>query len=200
LENYQRHATWTPEIADSREGKCLFPALVHFPPPGQAIAEQEVRTDMLGIHWWIKIDSLSHYVQGHSVVVADLKTTGDLKYAKSPETLQEDAQRIAYAYWAVTTLDVEWCETKWVYARRKPPKSVTVSVIEHRDAITERFSRMVETDVRPMVAANATPLADLPRDGAENGECRAYGGCPHREECFAGVSPLVALRSALAGK
>lgn len=196
LENRVRHGTWTPEIAASPEGKTLAAALHHFPAPGEGVGEHEVHVDMLGIRWIMKIDALSQYVPGYSVRVQDLKTTGDLRNAKSEADLLEDPQRLAYAYWAATTLEVDYVETQWVYAKRFPkPACTTVTVVEHRDLIIPRFERMHHADVVPMIRANATPLDAFPRDGLSNGECNR---CDHRKECHAPLNPLDLLNARMA--
>ena len=148
-----------------------------------------MRVDLLGILWWMKIDALSNYQPGYSVRVQDLKTTGDLRNVKTEVELLEDPQRLGYAYWAATTLEVDYVETQWVYAKRYPkPAATTVTVIEHRDLIVPRFERMHHNDVLPMIHANALPLDAFPRDGIANGECDRF--CDHKAECLADQNPL----------
>ncbi len=197
LEDRIKHGTWTPEIAASPEGKTLAVALHHFPHPGEGLGEHEIRVDMLGVFWIMKIDALSAYVPGYSVRVQDLKTTGDLRNAKTEAELLEDPQRLSYAYWAATTLEVDYVETQWVYAKRFPkPASTTVTVVEHRDLIIPRFERMHHADVLPMIHANALPLDAFPRDGIHNGECERF--CDFKKECLADQNPLDLLNARMA--
>jgi hypothetical protein len=198
-EAWTRHGTWTEEIAASPEGKCLAAGLHHFAPPQQAIAEREVYRPMLGVMWHFKVDETSQWVPGASVLVSDLKTTGNLAYAKTPEQLLDDPQRIVYAADVGESLGVPVVRSRWVYCRRKPPKSVAVEVEERTADTLVRLRVLTEQTVRPMIAANALPLEAFPRDGLVTGECERWSrdGCEFKRECLAALDPVDLLNARL---
>jgi hypothetical protein len=192
LENYMRHGTWTPEIAKSPEGKCLAAGLAYFPPPRVGLAETEIYEEIGGVLWMMQADAVSQWIPGVSILVQDLKTTGDLKWQKTPEQLADDPQRIAYAAWAASHVDVRSVTAEWVYCRRKPPKASTTRYEESVEDTRKRLDILIEETVRPMLAANCLPLEAFPRDGLQTGECERYSrdGCEFKAECHAGINPL----------
>jgi len=198
LEDWIREGRWTPQIAASKEGRCLAPGLSYFPVPGQGIAERSVYRPMLGVVWSIKIDSTSEWIPGQSVLVSDLKTTGNLDYVMTPAQLMTNPQRIVYAAEAGLSLNVPEVRARWVYCRRNKPKAVPVEVCERTDQAVERLRVLTNETVRPMIAANVLPLEAFPRDGLVTGECERYGGCPHKHTCLKDLDPVDLLNIRLA--
>jgi hypothetical protein len=204
-EDWLRFGRWPAEpvlvtIRNPRTGKsttadaraCIAEGIAHWPAPGKCNAV-ELRVDeaeLFGVIWTMRLDSVSHYTPGAYVQADDLKTCGDLKYAKTEDQLLADTQRIVYAAWLGTALDVPFVGAQWTYCRRKPPKAVPVTVVESTAAARMRLHVLTETTVRPMLAANRHPLQDFPKDGLEvfrtnpREGCGAYGGCPAMDQCL----------------
>lgn len=204
LERWQRFGEWPAE--DTPERACVAAGLHHFPPPFKANAvELEAQPVIFGVRWWMKLDCIANYVPDRYLLVSDLKTTGDLRWAKTPEQLRSDPQWIAYGGWAALTWGVEWIAGQWVYCKRPTERNKRtgcrpVQIIERGADVIGRLGMLTVTEVMPMIADNALPLEAFPRDGIENGACDVYGraGCPYKAECLADIPPeqIVAIRLA----
>jgi hypothetical protein len=170
------------------EGACVVPALAHLPAPGSDLAvEVPIDFQYENVAYVGYADLVYGYRPREIVVVHDHKSTGDLKWAKTPEDLVEDPQRITYSHALATKLDVEHVLAVWGYMQRKPPRPPRlVPVLEHRDAIAVRFERLHRRAGLPIVQAHGLPPEQLPRDLSH---CSAFGGCPYRAECHANLAP-----------
>lgn len=178
-----------PEHPDHAPAHCAVAGLEHLPPPGTALVEQRFRMEHGGVVYSGRIDFLYGYDPGRVIVVGDHKTCGNLRYAKTPEQLLDDPQRIVYTRWACVTFGVETGVAQWVYYRRKRPKAKPVIFAEHRDAVERRFEHLHRTAGLPIIAAKHLPTPDrLPRNLSR---CKLYPpeGCPHQRECLADVPP-----------
>ncbi len=191
LEHYIKDGLWTAEIAGSKWGKWLTPGLPYFPAPKQGLAEREVYRPLMGYMWSIKIDSTDQWRPGVSVRVSDLKTTRDFKWAKTEDDLREDTQRIVYAYEIDDMLHLEQVEAQWVYVLKnaRRPEAKPVSITEKSSDTADRFRDITEYGVKPMVAANAVPVDEFPRDGLSNGGCGKFGGCEYKDICLGAMDP-----------
>lgn len=123
-----------------------------------------------------------------SPLIGDIKTTGNLDYAKTSEKLATDVQAQLYAMAImfednVNELDLVWFYTRTRGARRAERHYLHVysaHVAEQFQAIDAIATRLVEAKVaRPNVN-------DLPPNARM---CEAYGGCPYRNKCQ--LSPAV---------
>lgn len=174
-----------------------MPALASLPAPGTDLAV-EVPIDLVydHVHYVGYVDLVYGLDPGRIVVVHDHKTTGDLKWAKSPEELTDDPQRVTYSFWAAHKLDVEHVLAVWGYYPRKPTRAGVrlVTVLEHRDAITARFVRLHEHAGLPIVQAHGLPPEALPPTLSH---CSAFGGCPYRAECHLTIAPAELAAAAL---
>lgn len=203
-EDWLRDGHWPAE--DSPERQCVAAGIPYWPAPGTCNAvEYEAQVEIFGVRWWMKLDSIAHYVPDRYILIEDLKTTGDLKWAKTTEQLRDDPQWIAYGGWAALTFGVATVAGQWTYCVRPTPKSKrtgarAVQIVEPAADVISRLGWLTVTEVQPMIADNALPLNAFPRDGIANGACDVFGreGCPYKAECLADVSPeqIVAIRLA----
>jgi len=176
----------TPPDPTTAEGACILAGLDSLPQPGTAAVELRLDAMHEGIHYTGRIDFL--YQSGpRLIVVGDHKTTGDLTWAKTPTDLEDDPQRVVYSWWAGQTFAADWIGAHWQYYQRKPPRSLPVYMQEPVARIRERFQELHERDGKAIVAANGLDPKELPRS---LDHCDAFGGCPYRAECHAGVSPI----------
>lgn len=160
-------------------------ALPHFPHPGpDVLPEHRFEGMVRGWHVVGVIDCL-HLLQ--VPLLLDLKTTSDLRWAKTEEELRNDVQAALYAAWACITFEVELVALRWVYVERKKNgrvRAVNV-VMSGRQALSvlERFAETADAITR----ARAHGLHAI--DMKPNWEaCEQYGGCPYKSNC--GPPPL----------
>lgn len=177
------------------EGACIVPALASLPAPGTDLAV-EVPIDLVyeNVQYVGFVDLLYGYRPHEIVVIHDHKTTGDLKWAKTPEELVDDPQRITYSHWAAQSLSVEHVLAVWGYYQRKPPRVRLAPVLEHRDSLAARFAKLHRRAGLPIVQAQGKPPEELPRDLSH---CSAFGGCPYRAECHSTLNPAELAAAAL---
>jgi hypothetical protein len=142
----------------------------------------------------------------HAIVVGDHKSCGQLARTEFPDgepprrrepaDLTADVQRLIYGEWALRTWpEIEQVGAHWQYYQRtKPFPTFALFVLEHRNALHERFLHMHATRTAALAADAGIPPEDLPRNLAA---CSEYGGCPYRPECHQGVSPAMIALSTL---
>lgn len=177
------------------EGACVVPALAHLPPPrSDAVCEQPVDFYVEGVHYTGYIDLLHSLAPKVSIVVHDHKTTGSLRWAKTPAELLEDPQRILYSYWGAKVCDVPTVIARWGYYQRKPPAVRLVEVTESASDIEQRFATMHRAEGLAIAQAHGQPPETLPRNLSH---CSAYGGCPYRADCHATLTAAEIAAAAL---
>ncbi len=196
-ENWLQFGTPPPATP---EGRCMLAGLEWLPLPQDKNKVVEHRFDVTigGVDYTGRIDLLYGYDPGRIVMVCDHKTTGDLKHMMTLDGMVDgeydyekdfrtDPQRVIYSHWAANHFNVDWVGAHWQYYRRKPPKSLPLVMVEHRNEIARKFWTLHHEDSLPIIQAAGLPPEAFPRTLTA---CNAFGGCPHREECHVGVSPL----------
>lgn len=184
----------TPPDWTTPEGKCAIAGLHLLPPPKTVAVEVPLELEFEGVLYVGHIDALGY--QDGLVTIIDHKTTGDFKWAKTTEELEDDPQWIIYGYWAVQAFKAERAQGRWVYYRRKPPAAEPRDIVATAEELTRRFRELHERDGKAIVAAAGLPPEELPRNMSH---CDAYGGCPYRLECLDGVSTIDRAQQALRG-
>ena len=181
----------TPIDTTTAEGKTAVAGLPYLPLPGHALVEYNARPRMLVVTWDMRIDFLYGHVLRDTIVVGDHKTTGDWRWAKTPEQLADDPQRVVYSHWAASTLGLDHVTVHWRYYNRNDKTSRPVLFEESADGIAERFDYMHREAVLLIIGAadfrkdfetDEEWVESLPRDETLEA-CSAFGGCPYREEC-----------------
>jgi hypothetical protein len=197
-----------PNLLDPH-GACAMAGLHFLPMPPQPGVEHGFEFLFDGVLYNGRIDLLSGFVARRHIVVTDHKSTGDLKWAKEPDELQDDPQWITYGYYAAHALDVDLVIGQWVYYRRGKPKAIDTTIAETRAILTQRFLRQHHLHVLPLAASRrCMPANDGPERerwidlhprvadaGHRDSECRKYGGCPYFHEC---LNPMQRMTAAIA--
>lgn len=122
----------------------------------------------------------------------DYKTTGDFKWALTPDELLWDVQANLYAY--VEFLEhpeLQVCNMTWLYLRkRKPYAPLPVKAQITREHATRCFEALEKLADQMQAAAYAAPLDPVARHKhilqviQPNFEsCSNYRGCPHHRHC-----------------
>jgi hypothetical protein len=138
-------------------------------------------------------------LEGGRALIADVKTTRDLKYALTPDMLAVDPQAMSYATAIMFEENVDELDLVWFYVRsRKPHRaqrshlrvggtanvpgvSVTSAhVVEQFRKIDVKASELVQLK---LTVPKGSELPPNPR------MCEAYGGCPYRWKC--NLSPAI---------
>jgi hypothetical protein len=132
-------------------------------------------------------------LDGSVPIVGDHKTSKNIDaYAKSIDTLQDDAQSVLYGLDAMARFDAPAADLAWIYAQTKGAKhSKPVVGRLHRAQALKVFNviEQVATEASAILDSGAQPL-DLP---PTIGMCREYGGCPFERNC--NLSPSQKARS-----
>ena len=122
-------------------------------------------------------------------LLEDTKTTGNLDFALTPETLRTDVQAQLYGA-AIMYLDnVDELDAYWAYGRTRKPYRVQSAYLRMRaPAVFEQFERLDEigakiSAIRLSPPKSANELPPNPR------MCDQFGGCPYRHIC--NLSPAV---------
>jgi len=180
-----------PPDAGTDEGTCALAGLELLPLPGQACVEVPLRLEHEGVVYVGFIDVLAWRGGAH---VQDHKSCGSFRYALTAEDLFDDPQRIIYSHWAAVSLKAPYVWATWHYLQRKPPKCMPVSMGEEAPAIAARFQSLHQSAGLPISRAGGIPPEHFERS---LDHCGAYGGCPYKDECLAGVSPIQRAAAAL---
>jgi len=177
----------TPIDLTKKTGEVALAMLPYAPAPGEAAIEE-----------WFYLDFWGHRLRGKKdaerfAVVWDWKTTSDLMWAKTPETLREDIAACVYALDSMLKSGLDYAHLRWVYAQRKKPFKVRpVDVTLTKDDIVPTLRRVKKiADEIANIPSGARAL-DLPYDA---NACSAYGGCPYVELC--NLTPEEKMRSAM---
>lgn len=198
LENYQKDGIMWDQ--SSRAGSIASKALPHLPAPNpRALTETEFlfdtrRTgDSQGavkppILWKGRRDLVvapGGMFPGSPLTLIDYKTTGNLKYAKTTETLLDDPQAILYASQTMAEWESPVIDVMWLYLPTGEGKARPVYVRFDVETVKKGFRRL-EVLATEIVRAYSTltdaasVLAQLPANPLH---CDSYGGCPFRGVC-----------------
>lgn len=160
----------------------------HLPPPQHPdlIIEHELWLPAIeGVSWLGYIDIGFSGVD--PLVIRDIKSTSNFRYAKTPKELSEDIQVLSYARWAYEVASYAGeIDLGHIYVKtekrvvRKRPKTKLVSCIVSQDHVNEIWEREMVTVEKMLAASNAKSAHDLPPTTTA---CGMYGGCPFRERC-----------------
>lgn len=122
---------------------------------------------------------------GSPLTLIDYKTTGNLQYAKTEETLLEDPQAILYASQTMAEFEAPIIDLMWLYLPTGAGKAKPVYVRFDVETVKKQF-RKLEVLATEVVHAYsrltdaASVLEQLPPNPLH---CDAYGGCPYRGTC-----------------
>lgn len=188
LDAFLEHGTIPPlgVTRPNKPGRIALAGLRHLPAPGPwnhieyafavmllPASEDGERVDLTG--------RMDCYVPTKNLVV-DHKTTWSIEqYALTEEQFPHDPQRISYAYAhlemnKLATLAI----TRWVYYQTKEPYySVVREHTDTRESIDKRIValKLVAEDMRRLREDRFGCTRDF-------SFCKAYGGCPHIEQCY----------------
>lgn len=131
---------------------------------------------------WLPTGGMPNIGLPFDPVVCDFKTTGNWKYAKTPEQLATDVQAQLYATWAMYTTKSEVVDLVWIYfATKGPRKAKRVHLRVHSDHVAEQFSAINDTAIEMYgVRQSCSDPLELPPTLSM---CAAYGGCPYQANC-----------------
>ena len=121
-------------------------------------------------------------------LLGDIKTTGNLKYAKTAEKLRTDIQAQLYAMVILFEEPTDELDAVWFYTRtRGAPKAERHHVRLIASHVAEQF-KIIDALGKECatIKVQAPTAADLPPNARM---CDAYGGCPFRSIC--NLSPAV---------
>jgi RecB family exonuclease len=182
-----------PFDLSTEEGQIASSGLQYLPLPGSAEVEAGfvVQTETAKYRGFIDAR-----FQETLPVILDHKTTSDLRWAKTEETLRKDVQATLYAAEAMLRTGSEAVELRWIYyTTRKPYKSRKVSLVVVKDEIEKNFDE-IDAVAAQMLAAyrNHKSGAELPPSPMA---CGAYGGCPYLALKVCDLAPKDMLRAHL---
>jgi hypothetical protein len=117
-------------------------------------------------------------------ILEDLKTTADLRYAKTEEQLRDDPQVQLYAYALFRELpdDQDEMQCRWVYVPKKgkkPPKQVDFTI--NREWAEKKFEGLL-TSMKAMISLYQE-VKDAAKVTGNRSMCSRYGGCPFKPHC-----------------
>lgn len=203
LEAWARSGTPLP---DDDVGATAMPAVRHVPEPGREDVDCETFFDfrLPNVDAVVRgfIDQV-HWGDEGQVVVRDYKTTGNLSYAHTAESLARDTQATLYAYAALEHLfsGAEHVDLEWLYLQRVKStdgrgRAHPVRLRVHAsgtDAVhapalggtclDEMPLDEIEDTVREMIAAWEEYGEDAMSAPPDYTACDMFGGCPHVEVC-----------------
>ncbi len=133
-------------------------------------------------------------IEGYPVV-GDFKTTGNFRWAKTPETLAKDVQAQLYATWAMWSTGARVVDLVWIYfATKGPRKAKRVHLRAYSDDVADQFSAINATaEEMYALRQSCTDPLEL-RPSVEM--CEAYGGCPYRDKCNLSPSEILESKTA----
>jgi RecB family exonuclease len=124
--------------------------------------------------------------------IEDLKTTSNMRYAKTPAELNQDTQMNMYARWVLgVQKDLDEVQVGHIYvkvesANKKPPKKTrSKKVLPVYTTITRAGNEAVwQRDAATMEEMKIVSLTERWEDVEPNlNHCPSYGGCDFREKC-----------------
>lgn len=127
-------------------------------------------------------------LDGGRPLLGDIKTTGNLDYAKTPEKLAVDIQAQLYSMAIMYEERVDELDAVWFYSRtRKPYRALRHHLHVTASHVVEQFQRIDAIADRLVTTKLAKPPIDELKPNPLM--CEAYGGCPFRHRC--NLSPAV---------
>jgi hypothetical protein len=131
-----KNETWT----DDDIMAIILPGIKHLPTPGTVETERYFELD-LG-----ELGTLVGYIDFYSPyeLVGDHKTTSNLKWAHTHETLAGDDQCVIYAVRALHDSEGETVVCRWVYYQTKKPRSRKVEILFHADDLQAPWANILE--------------------------------------------------------
>lgn len=143
-----------------------------------------------------------------SPLVIDHKSTGDLKWAMSPEQLTVDEQAIIYALWAMLYFGAPRVFVQWIYysasnsAKGKRKANGCHEVCGHFDHDNPGFLHEVESIIK-----DCQYIAHIRRQQLKGKElppnisrCGDYGGCFFQPDCALSAQDMIASSIAQANR
>lgn len=113
--------------------------------------------------------------------INDIKTTSDLKYARSAEDLETDPQSIIYSMYYLQRWP--WVRFRLPYVRRNPPHYTKEVKIEwSRPRIIDGFLRLYNETIRDMIRVYNSEFHEVEK---KIHNCWKYGGCGYMDYCAA---------------
>ena len=168
---------------DDRAGKLAQTMIPHLPAP------HLVKPEYVEKKFQLKIEEL--YFTGvvdltmpddEIPIIMDHKTTSDMRWAKTPESLVVDPQATIYAYWAFIHFAAERVGLQWTYGvTRGSPRAIPVERVVTKKEIEPRLLQSLQS-AREMelIRQSGVRALDVSYDASA---CEAFGGCPFKEKC-----------------
>lgn len=127
-------------------------------------------------------------------IVADFKTTSDLKWAKTEGQLAKNVQAQLYATWAMYETGARVVDLVWIYFQTRGPKRtkrthlrvLAPDVAEQFQAIDRDAQSLMALKTAAGVKPGATldPMNEYALSLSPNPDmCESYGGCAFRHKC-----------------
>lgn len=115
-------------------------------------------------------------------LLGDFKTTRNLKYAKTDETLLTDVQAMLYSMVSIVEDNVDELDLVWWTSRTvKPWRAVRSHLHVRAPHVVAQFQRIDEIGAEIVSTRRFVNKAEeLPPNPRM---CEAYGGCPYRHKC-----------------
>jgi hypothetical protein len=163
--------------------------------PGLQVERQFMIPSPSGDFWyvgyldlWAPDSAVVPGMTGGAPLVGDFKTTSNLAYAKTPETLKTDTQAQLYAAAMMVEEEANELDLVWFYTRtRRPYRGQRVHLRVGGSHVADQFARIDAVGRELFSTRSASPRPDdLPPSVRM---CDAYGGCPYRHKC--NLSPAV---------
>lgn len=189
LEDWFLHRRLPPQ---TKEGRAARAILRHLPPPQTPgiDVEHEIGIVVGGVRFkgFIDVRILN---RDPRPLVSDHKTTGDLKWAKSPDDLPNDVQATLYALDTMNAAGCDAVDLQWTYATRDRARSLPVLRTVTRAEIEPRIAKTAQAaGAMKQLFETQTPALSIEPNAAG---CEAFGGCPFRNRC--NLSPQERMRS-----
>ncbi len=185
-ENWLDNAV-TPNLK-TKEGRAFAPGIKHWPMPGTPTLQTERG-------WYFTWDGVTYHgyadvvsdfaangkrYKGKYRLVGDHKSTGDFKWAKSAEDLQNDPQFLMYGAMFCVAEEASGILGRWVYYNRNKPKTKKVELRMSREEVWARFVNRIHPVGLAIIQAKKEPLEKRPRNESM---CHKYGECPYIKVC-----------------
>lgn len=127
-------------------------------------------------------------LEGGAPLLGDIKTTGNLNYAKTGEALLTDVQAELYSMVSMVEDNVDVLDLVWFYTRTRGAHRAQRSHVRVKAShVVEQFERIDAIGRELVTIKQSNPkVSELPPNVRM---CEAYGGCPFRYKC--NLSPSV---------
>jgi hypothetical protein len=137
---------------------------------------------------WASDSGVVPGIDGGRPLVGDIKTTSNLAYALTPETLATNVQAQLYATVSMVEDDANELDLVWWYVRtRRPHRAQRVHLRVSGAHVVEQFGEIEATASELVAIRGQKPAVNELKPNARM--CDAYGGCPFRNRC--NLSPAV---------